>query len=140
MGLMDIFYDNYAAFRNFLAGQNVDFAAKNQQMRLRSRNRIHTKVDHTVHISPLFLTSQSQRFGIKMDEQNLNVPELSKKDFYDLCGYYCTLSVSSVLILFQVCIGAAEATTRFLEFESIWEMVTENRNVLVLLSSEFSFT
>jgi len=84
-GLANTLYDNNTAFQGFLNGHETDKISRNHLVRLRSKNRIQTK-----------------RWGIPINEPHMKVPDLSKKDFYDL-----------------YCLGAAEALVRFLEFEAI---------------------
>lgn len=95
MESLDIFYDNSGAFREFLDKQKAKNKAKSHGIRLRSENRIHTKVTiitMAVLCSLPGLTFQCgfQRFGIPLNKQHLKVPEMSTAEYYDICEFQST--------------------------------------------------
>lgn len=123
MESLDRFYDNSGAFREFLDKQRYKNKAKSHDIRLRSENRIHTKVMITVLCSLPDLTFQYgfQRMGIPLNKQYLKVPEMSRAEYYDICEFWSTVFLWSHMSnpVCKDCLGSAQHPLRFLEFETI---------------------
>jgi hypothetical protein len=114
---LDVFYDNSKAFSNFLRDVDVEKKAKSENLRLRSQNAIHTKVlIRRLTTRQAFSYLTFQRFGIPLCKQALKVPDISKKEFYDLCEFP-TLLRSKYLTIYTDVLGGADAPVRFVEFE-----------------------
>ncbi|KIK52299.1 hypothetical protein GYMLUDRAFT_265499 [Collybiopsis luxurians FD-317 M1] len=79
---LDAFYDHDIVFREFLADEKTDGASTSFGLERRIRHRIHAK-----------------RFGVPLDAQDHQLPDISKSEFYDLASL-CEVDFSARFLEF----------------------------------------
>lgn len=82
-----VFSETSQAFERWLVQQGVARRVKSLGIRVRSTNRIHTKVSAFNRSLLSVRLTVLQRFGVPINAGPQSVPDMTQDEFYDTCAY-----------------------------------------------------